>query len=357
MKKYLLVVSMALVMVACQKKSGEKVSFIDADTQAFSEKVLSKQIDSVDASAGAMAVMEVSTGNIIAWVELAKTKEPQSNDSLFEENSHLLRTMMAPGSLFFPVSMMIALEDKKVKLSDTIDTGAGLWMFMSRPLKDHNYNSGGYGLINAEQAVTLSSNIGIAKIIYSGYENEMEKFNVEITNINWDNSAECEYKNILDSHSQVASNKMIVWQAIGYDLQTTPIAMLGYYNAIANKGRMVQSRRAGELCSKVIIDKHICSKATLKALQQCLSETVAKGTGKPAQSSLVTIAGKTGNAQEFDNAKKRTINIVSFCGYFPADKPQYSCIVVLRDPQNGIPSGGRMAGVVFKEVAEWLMAN
>lgn len=356
MNKYILVLSMALLIVACQKKSGEKVSFIDSDTQAFSEKVLSKQMDSVDASGSAIAVMEVSTGNIIAWVELANGEDSLSNDSVIEENSHLLRRMMAPGSLFFPVSMMIALEDKKVKPNDTIDTENGSWYFMGNVIKDHNYNSGGYGLINAEQAVTLSSNVGIAKMIYSGYENEMEKFNEEIMNINWDNSAECEYKNILYLQSHM-NEKMIVWQALGYDLYTKPIAMLGYYNAIANNGRMVQSRRAGELGSTVIIKKRICSKATLKALQQCLTETVASGTGKSVQSSLVRIAGKTGNAQEIDDVKKRFINIVSFCGYFPADKPKYSCIVVLRDPKNGIPSGGRMAGVVFKEVAEWLMAN
>lgn len=358
MNKYLLVVSMVLVIVACQNKSGEKVSFIDSDTQAFSEKVLSKQMDSVDASGGAMAVMEVSTGNIIAWVELTKGEDSLYNDSVIVEDSHLLRRMMVPGSLFFPVSMMIALDDKKVELSDTINTENGSWYFMGNVIKDHNYNSGGYGLINAEQAVTLSSNVGIAKMIYSGYENELEKFNEEITNINWDNSAECENNNIFvrDINNLMHKN-YIVWQALGYKIYMKPISMLGFYNAIANNGCMVQSRRAGELGSKVIINKRICSKATLKALQQCLTKTVVSGTGKPEQSSLVTIAGKTGNAQEFDNAQKRTINIVSFCGYFPAEKPQYSCIVVLRDPQNGIPSGGRMAGVVFKEVAEWLMVN
>ena len=94
MNKYLLVVSMVLVIVACQNKSGEKVSFIDSDTQAFSEKVLSKQMDSVDASGGAMAVMEVSTGNIIAWVELTKGEDSLYNDSVIVEDSHLLRRMM-----------------------------------------------------------------------------------------------------------------------------------------------------------------------------------------------------------------------------------------------------------------------
>lgn len=355
MKKILYVVLIALATVSCHKKPVKTVSFIDADVQAFSENVLKSQMDSVDASAGAVAVMEVSTGNIIAWVELTKENSDLQNDSTPQEHAPLLRRMMEPGSLFFPVSMMIAMEDKKVQLGDTINTCNGIWEFMGNSIKDHNFNKGGYGLIRAEQAVTLSSSVGMTKLIYRAYENELETFNGGIREINWDNSAECQHKNlIMRDFKYESTNKIVVWQSIGYGFYLKPIALLGFYNAIANDGRMVQSRRSGEAGLSVTLNKHICSKTTLKALQQCLTETVANGTGKTVQSSLVNIAGITGNVQNPFAYKNKLSYTVSFCGYFPVAKPKYTCIVLLEDPKNGIPSGGRMAGVVVKEIAEWL---
>lgn len=241
-------------------------------------------------------------------------------------------------------------------------------------MTDHNKNKGGYGRISAEQAIWYSSNIGVAKIILKGYEKNPTKYveglyrlglNIPL-NLEIPGAGRAKIRMPNDT-ALYWSKTTLPWMSFGYETQIPPIYTLTFFNAIANGGKMVRPMFTKEIMhngktvqsfSTEVLRSPICSENTLSIIKEMLSGVVEKGTGKAVHSDIIRIAGKTGTAQIASGGVYRTSgHQVSFCGYFPADEPKYSCIVVIRRPRIGYPSGGTMSGGVVKAIAEKVYAS
>jgi len=348
------------------------VSTIDMGFQRITENALMEKLRDLDAESGTAVVMEVKTGEIKAIANLKKAKDGSWNEYL----NYALSDMSEPGSTFKVASMMVALDDGVVHPDDPVNVGNGKFDYAGSALLDHNANRGGYGKITAEKAIWFSSNIGVAKIILKGYEKNPAKYvdglyrigfnkNFNLENLERPDIEKARIRNPKDNPKRWYKTTL-PWMSFGYETQIPPIYTLTFFNAIANNGTMVKpmfvkeirDAKRSEKKKPEIINENICSENTLKIIQGMLDSVVNHpgGTGKPAFSKLVRIAGKTGTAQLSQGAagykSGGTSYQVSFCGYFPSDEPKYSCIVVIRRPRNGNASGGYMCGPVFKQIAE-----
>jgi cell division protein FtsI (penicillin-binding protein 3) len=260
-----------------------------------------------------------------------------------------------------------------------VNTGNGVAEIAGRILKDHNANRGGYGMITAEKSIRYSSNIGVASLIMKAYAHQPGKYVEGIYRIGFHKYMHLEipgygvpkiYHPKDKTHDW--SQSSLPWMSFGYGTKIPPIYTLSFFNAIANNGKLVkplfvreiqENERTVERKKTQVINSRICSPTTLAAIRQMLDDVVncPDGTGKPARSEKVRISGKTGTAQISRGAAGYKAgglsHQVSFCGYFPSENPKYSCIVVIRKPRNGAPSGGFMCGTVFKEIAEKVYAQ
>lgn len=248
---------------------------------------------------------------------------------------------------------MAALEAGEVKLSDKVDTGEGIYQVHDRELKDHNWHRGGYGEISIKQGLASSSNIAVYKTMEKAFGTDAQSyFNLldkmsygkpdSITGITNLKPAHC-----ITPKDSSWSNTAFAWHCIGYNQTITPIQTLTFYNAIANRGRMVQPQLYKN--STMVINPQIANQANIDSLKQALEYVVTDGLGQPAKFDKVQVAGKTGTVQLEDGSY-----IVEFCGYFPANAPQYSIIVSIH--KDGLPaSGGLMAGDVFKQIVNHMI--
>lgn len=291
-----------------------------------------------------------------------------------ETKNHAVADEIEPGSTFKVASMMVALEDGVCQPSDTVDVGKGIYMYKGARMTDHNMNKGGYGRISAEQAIWYSSNIGVAKIILKGYEKNPTKYveglyKLGLTiplNLEIPGAGRAKIRMPNDT-TLYWSKTTLPWMSFGYETQIPPIYTLTFFNAIANGGKMVRPMFTKEIMhngktvqsfSTEVLKSSICSDNTLAIIKDMLLGVVEQGTGKAVHSDIIRIAGKTGTAQIASGGVYRTSgHQVAFCGYFPADEPKYSCIVVIRRPRIGYPSGGTMSGGVVKAIAEKVYAS
>ena len=272
---------------------------------------------------------------------------------------------------------MVALDAGVVRPDDPVDTGNGIFMYAGSRMTDHNAHKGGYHVITAAQSIWYSSNIGVAKIILNGFGKRPQDFVDGLYAIGLNKTVKLNIPG--EGHPIIKhpikdrknwSMTSLPWMSFGYETQIPPIYTLMFYNAIANGGKMIKPIFVKEICkdgvslqkmSTEIINPQICKPATLSIIQQMLEDVVTKGTAKAVLSDYIKIAGKTGTAQiaqgsaGYRGAGKK--HRVSFCGYFPADNPQYSAIVVITAPRIGYPSGGTMSGGVVKNIAEQIYAQ
>lgn len=347
---------------------------IDIDLQDIAEKSLLDSLKSFDASSGYVILMEVQSGEVKAIVNMQRNE-----DGTYSENKNgAVSDQVEPGSTFKVVSLMALLDEGKAKITDTIQTGNGVYNFYGSNMTDHNANHGGFHNITLAQAIHGSSNIGISKAVVKAWGNnpagfvdkiyEMrlnEKMNIEIPGNAGPKIRHPKY------NSQSWSKTTLPWMSIGYETQIPPIYTLAFYNAIANDGKLIRPffvkaiMKNGQIVKSFTtetINPQICKPTTLATVREVLLGVLEgeKGTAKNVRSKYFRIAGKTGTAQISKGAAGYKAggksHQVSFCGYFPADAPQYTCIVVIREPRNGYPSGGKMAGSIFKDVAEKTMA-
>ncbi|MDD3405855.1 MAG: PASTA domain-containing protein [Sphingobacteriia bacterium] len=347
-------------------------STIDVRIQDIAEKALADKLTEIDALRGCAIVMEVQSGAVKACVNLSRT----STGHYEEKYNMAVADMSEPGSTFKTISLTVALEDGVVKPTDIIDTKDGLCMMYGRKMIDHNYHhdgSGGYHKISVAEGLAYSSNIAVSHVIDEHYGNNPSAFvdGIYRTKINEPMDLEVPGTGkpwIRHPKAKNANwyNTALPWMSIGYEVQMPPIYTLAFYNAIANDSKLIQpffvkkiskDGQTLEDFSAKTINRSICSQQTLNEIREMLNLVIEKGTGKVVKSSLVKIAGKTGTAQLQYGKGKKVTHQVSFCGYFPADKPQYSCIVVIREPNIGYPSGGTMSGKVFKNIAERIYAG
>ncbi len=347
---------------------------IDLNMQDIAEKALVDSMRSFNAGNGYAIVMEVKTGEVKAIVNMY-----QNPDGTFTENKNgAVSDQAEPGSTFKTFSLIALLDEDKAKITDVMHTGGGVHEFAGRKMNDHNAKKGGFGSITLAEAMHGSSNVAISMAVVkawgdnpAGYVEKLyemgmnEKFDLEIPG----NSGP-KIRHPKDK-ARYWSATTLPWMSIGYESQIPPIYTLAYYNAIANKGKLIRPFFVKAIMRNGIkikefktetIREQICRESTLKTVHETLLGVLEapKGTAKNVRSKFVRIAGKTGTAQISKGAAGYKAGgksyQVSFCGYFPADDPLYTCIVVIREPKNGYPSGGLMAGSVFKSIAEEIMA-
>ncbi|WBU88206.1 penicillin-binding protein [Cellulophaga omnivescoria] len=352
------------------KDGYDVVSTIDINIQDIAHHALLGQLEKYNADHGCVIVMEVATGEVKAISNLGRTK----NNTYYERLNYAVGESSEPGSTFKLVSMVAALEDKIIDTSTVVDTENGRWKIYDRTVRDSKW--GGYGKISFGKAFEYSSNTAFAKVIHNGYKNNPEKFVDRLMEMNLNRDLGLPIKGegkpvIRYPGDKGWSGISLAWMSHGYEVSLTPLQTLTFYNAIANGGEMVRPRLIKEVkewnktiykFDKEVINPSICSKETVKKVQALLKNVVEskKGTGHKLYSPNFSMAGKTGTAQKNYVAKdpNKLQYISSFAGYFPADEPKYSCIVVVHDPDKKAGFyGADVAGPVFKSVAHKIYAT
>ncbi len=356
----------------CDVKTTLNVEIQDIAEKALLD-VLHKQNEQYggDARTGVVVVMEVETGDIKAMVNMSRADD----GGYYELKNNALTDILEPGSTFKTASLLVALDDKKISFSDSIDANRGLYKFGSATMRDHNWNkASAYGVLSVPQVLMYSSNVGTARLIDESYGKEPEKF------------VEGLHRMGLATHFPLLpgtgapkirkpnkdksnwSRTALPWMSIGYETQIAPINIVSFYNAIANNGKFMRPRLVeciledGRVVKKfepeVLIDK-IASQQALDDITKMLTMVVNEptGLGRQAKSDNFLVAGKTGTAQiALGGQLKGGGHQLSFCGFFPADAPKYTCIVSIQT-RGGLISGGGVAGVVFGEIAKRVMAR
>ncbi|MGL5272327.1 MAG: penicillin-binding protein [Phocaeicola sp.] len=346
------------------------VTTIDVGMQDIAEKALVDMLTDISASSGVAILMEVKTGDVKAIVNMTR-----GSDGLYREvRNNAVSDMMEPGSTFKTASLMVALEDEKITPDQMVSTGNGIHKMYGSLMRDHNWNTGGYNDITITEALMYSSNIGISRVIDQIYGSKPEEFVKGLYKLGLATPLNLDIPGagnpiIRMPNKENWSRTALPWMSIGYETQIPPINTLAFYNAIANDGRMVKPRfvksivKNGQVIEEIpteVLKRSIASSKTIDQIQMMLEKVVTDGLGKKAGSNQFRVAGKTGTAQVSqgkDGYKNGTMHyLVSFCGYFPADEPKYSCIVAIRRSGPGA-SGGTMAGGVFKKIAERVFAK
>ena len=356
--------------------TADIVATIDVSMQDLAERALIDELKEVNGNVGVAIVMEVATGDVKAIVNMDKCEDGEYR----EVKNHAVSDLLEPGSVFKTASIMTILDDGLVDTTYTVETGGGVWNMYGRDMKDHNWRRGGYGTLTLPWTLKYSSNVGVSRIIDLHYHKNPEKFIEGIYRLGLATDfhipiagyspakIRMPHKN---SHGQYDNwnATALPWMSIGYETQVPPISTLTFYNAIANGGKMMKPRfvkqiiKNGEVVYNnppQVIKEHIAKESTIKEITRILTEVVSEGLGKKAGSDKFLVAGKTGTAQMSKGAlgykAGGTNYLLSFAGFFPADKPRYSCIVCIQ--KTGLPaSGGGMSGVVFHHIAEGIMAQ
>lgn len=341
------------------------VTTIDLDLQDATENALYNQLSKHKAHHGCAVVMEVKTGDIKAIANLEI-----GSDGLYHETyNYAVGESAEPGSTFKLMSMIVALEDGVIDLNDSVNTGDGTVKYYDKVIRDHEDE--GLGTITAREVFEHSSNVGTARIIYDNYKDNPRRYVDRLYSMKINKPLDLQIKGEGKPVIRAPGDKL--WSGIslpmmshGYEVQMTPLQILTFYNAVANDGKMVKPRfvtevRDGNRVVKSfdteVITNAICSRSTIRKAQSLLEGVVENGTAKNLKNSNYKIAGKTGTAQ-IANAKHgyrsgaRVSYQASFVGYFPADDPLYSCIVVVNAPSNWVYYGNVVSGPVFKEIAD-----
>jgi cell division protein FtsI (penicillin-binding protein 3) len=349
-------------------EGADVVTSIDKEIQEVAHSELERQLRNQGAKSGSVLVMDVKTGFVKAIANLTMAED----GNYYELYNHALGTKEVPGSTFKLASLMAALEDERIDINDTVNA-YGEYTFYGKTL--HDALKGGYGRITIKRAFEKSSNV-IAQVIYRAYRNDPERFIERLDDfglsqpLGIDISGEPTptlYRPGMKNWSKIS----LPWMAIGYEVQQTPLQTLAFYNAVANNGTLVKPqfvqeiRRGAETVKTfqpIILKDKICSDRTLGILKECLEGVMKNGgTGSKLTSSQFTIAGKTGTArilnqdQKYGNKGEEKYQ-ASFVGYFPADEPIYSCIVVVSAPSKDI-YGATVSGTVFTAIANKVYAS
>jgi len=354
-----------------EAKDGYDVyTTIDVNIQDIAHHALLKQLEYYEAEHGCVVVMEVKTGEIRAISNLGRT----SKGNYYEKLNYAVGESHEPGSTFKVMALMAALEDKVIDTSTVVDTGNGKKRFYGRTISDSH--RGGFGKISAARALEVSSNIGMATIVDDNYSENPEKFLRRLRR--WKLDQPLGISIIGEGNPVIPKPGDAIWSrnalpsmAYGYNMQLTPLQTLAFYNAIANNGELIKPRflkavkefdREIEVFEKEVIVDKVCSAETLSQMKDILKNIVVRGTGKKLYSETFSMAGKTGTARtDYANNEEWKRNpkyISSFAGYFPAENPKYSCIVVIHKPSTKVGYyGADVTGPVFKRIAQKIFTD
>ena len=336
------------------------ITTIDLKIQDVAHHALLGQLEKFEADHGSVVVMETKTGEIKAISNLGRT----SKGTYFEQRNYAIYESHEPGSTFKLMGMVVALEDKVIDTAEVIDTEKGVIRFHGKPVRDSHH--GGYGEISASRVFEVSSNVGIVKIINNHYGENPEKFIQGLERmkvgqkIGLPIKGEGEPKIPNPKDKDTWNGLSLPWMAYGYGVSFTPLQTLTFYNAIANNGEMVKPRFVKEIrdqsnvvtkFEKEVIHPQVCSQETIDKVKEMMLNVVKRGTADNIYDPNFSMAGKTGTCQT-EYWTDDTKYISSFVGYFPADEPKYSCIVVVHKPNKKKGYYGNIvAAPVFERIA------
>ena len=349
MKNEFIALIILFLLVSCQSRQQvtENISTIDSILQVNVTSLLENKLSELDALSGQAIVMEVQSGQIKALVGL--TRKDSTNYQSCENFSVWQST-----GLMHPISLLVALETGKVKLSDKVDTGNGIYQVHGRELKDHNWHRGGYGELTVQEGLAASSNIAIYKTMEKAFGNNPQAYFNLLANMSYGKPdsitgiANLKPAHIVTPKDNNWAKSDFAWSSIGYNQQISPIQILTFYNAIANNGKMIQPQLYKD--SVVVINPQIASRASIDSLKKALVFNITDGLCQPAKSDKVVVVGMQGTSSLSTNEDStKDMYAVEFCGYFPTDNPKYSIIVSIN--KAGLPASGElMAGDVFKKI-------
>ena len=349
------------------------ITTIDVNIQDITHHALLRKLEYFEADHGCAVVMETATGEIKAISNLGRTKKGK----YYEKRNYAVWESHEPGSTFKLASLMAALDDKMIDTSTVVDTEKGKIFIHGSKVEDSH--RGGYGKISAARVFEVSSNVGVVKLIKKHYDHQPEKFIQKLETYGFTKAIgfpiKGEGRPVVPKPSDKRWNKIsLEWMSWGYGVSVTPMQTLMFYNAVANNGIMVKPRFIKELRRQdktekifetIVVNPKIASDETLSKIRKVLENVVVKGTANNIYSSNFSMAGKTGTAKKYlPKHKDENGNTVaagysnkhyvaSFAGFFPAESPKYSCIVVIHDPKKEKGYyGATVAGPVFKEIAQ-----
>ncbi|MGB3151153.1 MAG: penicillin-binding protein [Maribacter sp.] len=354
-----------------EPKDGYDVySTIDINIQDIAHHALLKQLEYYKADHGTVIVMETKTGEVKAISNLGRT----SQGKYYERLNYAIGESHEPGSTFKLVNLVAALEDKVIDTSTVVDTEKGSWRIYKHRVKDTK--RGGHGEITISKAFEVSSNVAFAKIIHNNYKEDPERYVNRLMSMGIHKELGLPVKGEGTPILRYPGDKgwsglSLAQMAYGYEVALTPLQTLAFYNAIANDGELIKPRLIKEVkewnktikkFDKEVLNSAICTKETAKKVQQLLKNVVEKkhGTGHGLYSANFSMAGKTGTTQKNYVSKDpdKLKYISTFAGYFPADDPKYSCIVVIHEPDQSVGYyGADVSGPVFKSVAQKVYAT
>ncbi len=346
---------------------NDVLTTIDVGMQDICEKALRDKLREINAVSGICILMEVPTGDIKAMTSLSR----YADGSYREDRPMAVTDLYEPGSVFKPQAFLVAFNDGKISMNDQVDVGRGIHEFGSSKMKDHNWRTGGYGVLTVPAIIGNSSNVGVSVLIDQHYSGNEDAFVDGLYRIGSAEDLEIPlpgYQKPRIRHRSDNEDRWyrttLPWMSIGYETQIAPINTLNFYNGIANNGKMVRPRlvkaikRGNQIVQEFpvkVLREQMAKPEAVQNVRSCLEYVTTLGVGKAAASKLFPVAGKTGTAQIWTGGGRTSEYFVTFAGYFPADKPQYSCIVCIRKPAPA--SGGGQCGPVFKRVAETIMAR
>lgn len=345
------------------------ITTLDVNLQDLAENALHKQLEKHGAGWGTVIVMEVKTGDVKAIANLKRDE-----DGVYSEAyNYAIGESAEPGSTFKIASLIALLEDGYIKLDDEVNTGKGKMKIYDRVLTDSDDK--GHGKITVKQVFELSSNIGVATLVMKYYRGKEESFIDRLYSMKLNQPLGLEIQGEVAPYIKYPKEKYwsglsLPMMSIGYEVKITPLQMLTFYNAIANDGKMVKPHLIKALIKHgqpvqtfgdEVICSSICSSSTLRKVREVLEGVVEEGTAKNLKNPRYKIAGKTGTAQIAKGKRGYKSGGLSyqasFVGYFPADDPKYSCIVVVNSPSKSVYYGNIVAGPIFKEISDKVFAT
>ncbi len=349
------------------EKGMDIVTTLDMRIQDIAQNSIRKSLEKHAAEYGVAVVMEVKTGKIKALVNLDRQKD----GSYWESYNHAVGDAVEPGSTFKLASMMALLEDFQIDITDSINLHGGRYNFGSHTMRDaelHNTHR-----TTLKHAFAISSNIGVAKLVdrYYSKDGKSQRYIDRLRSFNLDQKTGIEIVGEGTPHFKDAytdgwsRTTTLPWMSHGYELTITPLQLLTFYNAVANNGHSVKPylvdrvRYKGKVHQQfepMTIKRNIASAATIRTARELLEAVVTDGTGRKLQRPHYTFAGKSGTSKlEYWKGDDKYLS--SFIGYFPAEEPVYSCIVMIKNPRENGYYGSRVAAPVFSEIADFCIAT
>ncbi len=349
------------------KDGADIISTININMQDVAQRALKKQLITSQADYGCVILMEVATGEIRAIANFTKVSPGEYQ----EKFNYAIAESAEPGSTFKLASYMALLDQHKVDTSSLVNCEGGEYRILNHTIKDSHL---GNGVLTVKKAFEESSNVAVAKLVYLNYKADPKQFTDKLYDLHLNEKLGLQIPGegtplVKNQKNRSWSGLTLPQMAYGYELKMTPLQMLTFYNSIANNGKMIaplfvrEIRRLGNTVENFnarVIDEKVCSNETLGKLKKMLEGVVEEGTGKDViKNPFYKVAGKTGTAQVANGSlgyKGKKSYQASFCGYFPADNPKYSMIVVLNNPI-GAYYAALVAGPVFREVADKVYAS